>query len=125
MTDKQFQCLMESLNKKNEFPNLNQQNIFKAIVTLSLALIVWNFNTTNEISKKISNIEVENNYTKLTLLKVEEFISIPRFTEEDFILNVTPLQTQIGQNTLLLGRINENSLSLNNKIMQLEFKHKK
>jgi len=108
--NKENQELLEAikaLNPKKGDASKLLEGASKAASALSIAAIMWIFNTTNVVKQEVSNIkignEIENRYTKESFDKINKFIEEPRFTKEHFDTKIEPLIKQINSNTAELN----------------------
>ncbi len=106
MTKDEKAYLAELINKKGKHSG-DKNNLFdmafKGLSSLTLLLVVWIFSTVNDMQQKVSNMELDNGYTKESLETIKEFTEKPRFTRDDFDQNMAPVIKQLNTNTAELN----------------------
>lgn len=114
--------------KSYDLPDL----AFKTLSTITMLLVVWIFSTVNEMQKSVSNIQIDNEYTKTSVQKISLFTEQPRFTQDDFISRIEPLIKQLNLNTAELNSrssfiesTRESLTRLDLRVENLENKNKK
>ncbi len=116
----------EALKEKGTPGNYDTRNIieviFKIVVALAIMAIGWIFNTTNQLKQDVSNMHVENQYTKKTFEKLDEFMGEPRFTKEDFESSIAPLIKQVQENSLELSKRTLFIENTNEKLIRMEIR---
>lgn len=76
---------------------------FKSLSTITMLLVVWIFSTVNDMQKSVSNIQIDNEYTKTSVQKISDFTEKPRFTQDDFNNRIEPIIKQLNVNTAELN----------------------
>lgn len=101
--------LLKAQSDKNQTKNSKRNNYdlpdlaFKSLSTITMLLVVWIFSTVNDMQKSVSNIQIDNEYTKTSVQKISDFTEEPRFTKDDFTNRIEPLIKQINVNTAELN----------------------
>ena len=127
MTTKDKEFLMEMAKAmkppKSEKSDLNRvlENVYKLASTMSIAAIMWIFGTLNQVKQDVSNIKIENQYTKEAIQNINAYTSQPRFTKENFDTQITPIINSINKNTAELNARNSLMESVSQRLLKLEY----
>ena len=76
----------------------------------------------NVVKADVTKMATESNYSKEDMKDVKSFISVPRFTSDDFDNKITPLQNQVNQNTTELNARAPVIDGLQEKFIRIELK---
>ena len=76
---------------------------FKALTTITMMLTIWVVSSLQDLSQTVSNIQIDNEYTKTSVESIKLFTEKPRFTEEEFNSKIEPLIKQLNMNTTELN----------------------
>lgn len=111
----------EKLSATNSFPNNSIGNlVFKIISGVSLAMITWIFNSVNELKQDVSNMQLENGYTKRAVEVINDFVEKPRFTLDDYNQRTEPIIKQLNKNTTELNNRDDFMKDVENRLLKLE-----
>ena len=72
---------------------------FKALTTITMMLTIWVVSSVSDMSATISNIKIDNEYTKSSVEQIKKFTEQPKFTLEDFNGRIEPIIKQLNANT--------------------------
>ena len=93
---------------------------FKALSTLSMALIVWIFSTTNQTKQDVAVIKQNYEHTTEAINEMKKFTAEPRFTKEDFQTGVTPLINNLNTNTVKISNLSAIGQTVESRLIKLE-----
>jgi len=71
--------------------NKTMDMVFKFISTVSLALVGWVLTSVNAMQKDMVQLSADAQYMRSAIVKMEDFTSKPRFTQEHFDSQSVPL----------------------------------
>lgn len=121
MNDQQFEALIGALNKPEPSENSKMLgNAWKGMSTIGLALTIWIFTTTQSLDKSSAVMEkgVQSNTEALNKLTV--FSEKPRFTQDDYNLQIQPLIGELNKLNKSLEAHNSFSVDIISKFQKLE-----
>lgn len=100
MTPEQFNTLLDAIKSNHKSDSTKMlDNVWKVASTIGLALILWIFQTTQSLDKRTAVMEqgMLNNTKGLQEIqaKVDTFTEKPRFTQENFNSQISPILTTI------------------------------
>ena len=100
MTPEQFNTLLDAIKSNSKSDSSKMlDNVWKVASTIGLALILWIFQTTQSLDKRTAVMEqgMLNNTKGLQEIqaKVDTFTEKPRFTQEDFNNQISPIISSI------------------------------
>lgn len=117
--DKEF---LANINKPQQPPFVDL--FFKGVATVSMALILWIFSTTDSLKNDVSIMKNNIEHINSDLKELKSFAKQPRFTYDDFLNNINPIITNVNKNTLELNQRNEFMKDVESRLIKLEIKNK-
>lgn len=88
-------AIIQAMKQKPEGMKVTEV-IFKMVSTLSLGLVMWVLTTVNAMQKDMVQVTSDIQYMRSNVEKLEDFTDKPRFTQEHFDLQMSPVLKSIN-----------------------------
>lgn len=89
-------AIISAMNREKPEGMKITEIIFKMVSTASLALVMWVLTTVNAMQRDMVQVTSDIQYMRSNVEKLEDFTSKPRFTQEHFDLQMSPVLKSIN-----------------------------